>query len=660
MAELKLGNIKPVGADNVVVESKYVKGGYVVVATIDERNALKGTNGENIVEGSLCYCQADDKFYIYTGTAWVDKEFGTTTEATTSTAGLMSAGDKQKLSSIASGAEVNVQVDWNETDTTSDAFIKNKPNVVLEGDSRLTDTRTPKAHSHGNIANDGKLTTAGAVVVTDADKNVVASTTITTTELGYLDGVTSNIQTQLNNKAATEHGTHVTAATVKSALGTGSGTSKYLREDGTWVIPPNTDTNTTYDLAAPASKTNGNVTINLTAGGSGSGTDSVTIKGANGTSVTTDANGVVIVTSATLATVATSGSYNDLTNKPTIPTTLPANGGNADTVDNKHAEDFVQSVKIGTTEYKSGSTVTLPAYPTTLKNPNALTIGGKSYDGSSAISVSAADLGIANALHFIGETTTALTDGTDIGAVIISGVSKTPVSGDVVLYGSKEFIWNGSAWKELGDGSSHALKTITISAGNGLTGGGDISTNRTLNVGAGNGITVTADAVAAKAGNGITVDSTGINHADTSSQASITASGRKYITGVTLDTYGHVTGLTTGTETITDTNQKIKTGSVTFGADDTVEFVAGTNVAVSGDATNKKITISSTDTGATSVEVTGTGNAVTAASYSASTRKLTLTKGTTYVTKTEVDALISSGTTDPSISTASQYYFKYN
>lgn len=40
-----------------------------------------------------------------------------------------------------------------------------------------------------------------------------------------------------------------------------------------------------------------------------------------------------------LATVATSGSYNDLSNKPTIPTvpsSLPANGGNADTVDGYH------------------------------------------------------------------------------------------------------------------------------------------------------------------------------------------------------------------------------------------------------------------------------------------------------------------------------------
>ena len=35
---------------------------------------------------------------------------------------------------------------------------------------------------------------------------------------------------------------------------------------------------------------------------------------------------------ADLATVATSGNYNDLSNKPTIPTSLPANGGNAATV----------------------------------------------------------------------------------------------------------------------------------------------------------------------------------------------------------------------------------------------------------------------------------------------------------------------------------------
>ena len=46
------------------------------------------------------------------------------------------------------------------------------------------------------------------------------------------------------------------------------------------------------------------------------------------------------------------------------------------------------------------------------------------------------------------------------------------------------------------------------------------------------------------------------------------------------------------------------------------------------------------DTGATSIEVTGSGNAVTAASYDAASRKLTLTKGATYTTSTDVDSQI--------------------
>jgi len=49
--------------------------------------------------------------------------------ATTSAAGVMSSSDKTKLEGIAAGAEVNVQSDWNITDSTSDAFIKNKPQI---------------------------------------------------------------------------------------------------------------------------------------------------------------------------------------------------------------------------------------------------------------------------------------------------------------------------------------------------------------------------------------------------------------------------------------------------------------------------------------------------------------------------------------------------
>lgn len=39
------------------------------------------------------------------------------------------SAEKTKLSGIESGAEVNVQSNWNESDSTSDAFIRNKPSI---------------------------------------------------------------------------------------------------------------------------------------------------------------------------------------------------------------------------------------------------------------------------------------------------------------------------------------------------------------------------------------------------------------------------------------------------------------------------------------------------------------------------------------------------
>ena len=52
----------------------------------------------------------------------------------------MSALDKDKLDSIASSAEVNVQSDWNTTNTTNDSFIRNKPTIPsLPTDSEIGD-----------------------------------------------------------------------------------------------------------------------------------------------------------------------------------------------------------------------------------------------------------------------------------------------------------------------------------------------------------------------------------------------------------------------------------------------------------------------------------------------------------------------------------------
>ena len=50
--------------------------------------------------------------------------------ATTSQSGLMSHTDKIRLNSVEVGAEVNVQSDWNQTTTTADDYIKNKPTLA--------------------------------------------------------------------------------------------------------------------------------------------------------------------------------------------------------------------------------------------------------------------------------------------------------------------------------------------------------------------------------------------------------------------------------------------------------------------------------------------------------------------------------------------------
>lgn len=97
-------------------------------------------------------------------------------------------------------------------------------------------------------------------------------------------------------------------------------------------------------------------------------------------------------------------------------------------------------------------------------------------------------------------------------------------------------ISNGSEWTIVpsGDEPSGTVTSVAISNGGGLSvSGGPITSSGTIT----------------------------ISHADTSSQASVSNSGRTYIQSVTLDTYGHVTKLTSATETVTDTNYYHKTGT---------------------------------------------------------------------------------------------------
>lgn len=63
------------------------------------------------------------------------------------------------------------------------------------------------------------------------------------------------------------------------------------------------------------------------------------------------------------------------------------------------------------------------------------------------------------------------------------------------------------------------------------------------------------------AGSGLSLSGTTFSHSDTSSQGSVNNSGRTYIQDITLDTYGHITGITSATETVVNTDTTYSAGS---------------------------------------------------------------------------------------------------
>lgn len=140
-----------------------------------------------------------------------------------------------------------------------------------------------------------------------------------------------------------------------------------------------------------------------------------------------------------------------------------------------------------------------------------------------ARTLTAADLGLDTVMHFIGAFAAAPTKafaGTDD--------ERDLANGDVYLNTTNgtEYVYSAGNWVELGNegaAGSHALKTITISAGDGLTGGGSLEENRTI---------------AHATPEGAKADTHGSSEA------------RTYLKAVTTDKFGHVTGIETGTETV--------------------------------------------------------------------------------------------------------------
>ena len=182
-------------------------------------------------------------------------------------------------------------------DLSAPASLENgnvKLNLTAGGSGSGTDSVAIK----GSGATTVTTNSSGEIIISSTDNNTTYSVATTAadglmskTDKAKLDGLSNYTHPSYTARSAglykvTVDGTgHVSAVTAVA------------KADITGLGIPGSDTNTTYDLSAPASATDGNVKLNLTAGGSGSGTDSVAIKGSGATTVTTNSSGEIIISS---------------------------------------------------------------------------------------------------------------------------------------------------------------------------------------------------------------------------------------------------------------------------------------------------------------------------------------------------------------------------
>jgi trimeric autotransporter adhesin len=165
----------------------------------------------------VSYLEDTSVLQFYNGTAWANvSQIGDITAVTAGTAltGGGTSGDVTLDVNLAAVGSA-VLASPNVTGTATIAAGSVTGNLVVSGTATLASGTVV-----GNLAVGGNLSdpnwTASRVLTTDGTSNAVTNS-VTTTELSYLSGVTSAIQTQINGRVSQTNGV-VTTAAVGSAV----------------------------------------------------------------------------------------------------------------------------------------------------------------------------------------------------------------------------------------------------------------------------------------------------------------------------------------------------------------------------------------------------------------------------------------------------------
>ena len=232
--------------------------------------------------------------------------------ATSSANGLMTSSDKNKLDGIASGAEVNVQTDWNVSDSSSDAFLKNKPTIPSS------------ASDVGAIASTAKGA-AGGVAELDSSGKVPSSqlpSYVDDVKEGYLnstDGKFYEESTYTTEIPAEADKIYVDKATNKTYRWSGSayvtvGTDLALGETSSTAYRGDRG-KTAYDHSQLTSSNPHHVTASDVGLGNVGNFKAVSTVANQGLSETEKTNARANIGAGASSF---SGSYNDLTDKPGV------------------------------------------------------------------------------------------------------------------------------------------------------------------------------------------------------------------------------------------------------------------------------------------------------------------------------------------------------
>lgn len=213
-----------------------------------------------------------------------------------------SNADVTKLSGIAAGAEVNVQSSWTETDTSSDAYIVGKPDLSIYAQSENLAT-VATSGSYEDLVD--KPTIPPGVVV---DQTYNASSANAQSGVAVA-GAIAGKQDTIADLATIRSGASAGATAVQPGdLATVATTGAYSDLSGTPTIPV---VDQVYN-AASANAQSGTAVASAISTKQDTISDLATIRSGA-------AAGSTAVQPSSLATVATTGDYADLQNKPSIP-----------------------------------------------------------------------------------------------------------------------------------------------------------------------------------------------------------------------------------------------------------------------------------------------------------------------------------------------------